>query len=123
MGGRTPIGAMAAGEGQDDNTPGATPDTAGLTHHALGDLLGEETHSLTVAEMASHTHGYKDRHWTGSESSDWGAGHAMSDDYVDTARSTGFTGGVDTNNDAVPDAAAGHNNMQPSMVLKFMIKY
>jgi microcystin-dependent protein len=123
FGGRTPIGAMAAGEGQDENSPGETPATAGLTDHALGDLLGEETHQLTEAEMAAHTHGYTDRHWVGSESSDWGAGHAMSSTYVDTPRDTGYTGGVDTDHDEEPDAAAEHNNMQPSSVVHFIIKY
>lgn len=123
FGGRTPIGAMAAGEGQNDNTPGMTPDTAGLTAHTLGDLLGEESHRLAVAEMATHDHTYTDRHWTGSDWSDWGAGHAMSSTYVDTARKTAFTGGEDTDGDLVPDVAAEHNNMQSSMVMHFIIKY
>lgn len=123
LGGRTPIGAMEAGQGQNANSPGANPTEAGLTGHELGDLLGEESHQLTVPEMATHAHGYTDRHWTGSESSEWGAGHAMSSTYVDTLRHTTYTGGVDTNNDGTPDAAADHNNMQPSLVMHFIIKY
>lgn len=123
FGGRALVGATGSSGGQNDNSPGVTPLEAGLTDHHLGDLLGEETHRLTEAEMASHTHTYVDRHWTGSESSDWGAGHAMSNVYVDTARLTGYTGGVDTNSDGVPDAAAEHENMQPSLVMHFIIKY
>ncbi len=123
MGGRTPVGAMAAGAGQDANSAGQAPASAGLTAHTLGDLLGEETHRLTVAELPAHGHSYTDRHWIGSEWSDWGAGHAMSSTYVDTPRQTGYTGGEDTDGDTTPDLAAGHNNLQPSMVLHFIIKY
>jgi microcystin-dependent protein len=45
--GRTPIGA---GQG------------TGLTNRVLGATLGEETHLLTVAKMASHTHGMDHSH-------------------------------------------------------------
>jgi len=36
--------------------PIATGSGSGLTPRALGDSIGEETHALTLAESASHTH-------------------------------------------------------------------
>ncbi len=37
--------------------PGAINQGTGLTNRALGDAVGEETHTLTIAEMPSHNHG------------------------------------------------------------------
>jgi microcystin-dependent protein len=37
--------------------PGAIKQGAGLTNRALGDAVGEETHTLIIAEMPSHNHG------------------------------------------------------------------
>lgn len=37
--------------------PGAIYQGDGLTNRALGDAVGEETHTLTIAEMPGHNHG------------------------------------------------------------------
>lgn len=37
--------------------PGAINQGAGLTNRSLGASVGEETHTLTIAEMPSHNHG------------------------------------------------------------------
>lgn len=125
MGGRTPIGAMEAGQGHEQNTPGQVPSTAGLTAHAVGDLLGEETHSLSLAELGSHDHTYLDYIQSGwCDSDNGGTSHVM-DNVATTSldRRTGMTGGIDTNGDGTKDAAAEHNEMQPSMAAMFIIKY
>ena len=60
------IGYMFGGAGPNFNLPdmrgcviaGAGLGTAlpGLTNHALGSFFGSETHTLTIAELASHSH-------------------------------------------------------------------
>jgi len=123
LGGRTFVGEMAEGQGQNENSANMTPAEAGLTAHTLGDLLGEETHSLTEQEMASHTHAYDDYHFSGNDTTGNTGSHVM-DYYLESlARTTASTGGVDTNGDTVPDTAGEHNNMQPSIVITFIIKY
>ncbi|HIJ72961.1 MAG TPA: tail fiber protein [Candidatus Hydrogenedentes bacterium] len=124
LGGRTLIGAMAAGQGADANSAGMVPATAGLTAHTLGDLLGEETHQLTLAEMAAHAHYYDDYHWSGTQDTGDTGSHAMQDSFKwDHYRYTDPTGGINTDADPENDEAAEHNNMQPSVVIRFIIKY
>ncbi len=93
--GRGPIGA---GQG------------TGLTNRALGAKGGEEMHTLTVAEMPSHT-------------------HAINDGSTDTGRNFG-PNGVFTNQSTYAHvrlmlAEGGnqpHNNMQPFTSVRFIIK-
>jgi microcystin-dependent protein len=91
--GRVPIGAGHA---------------SGLTDRAIGELLGEETHVLTVAEMPSHSHSV-------TSVPGWDA-------------LGGYSGGG-WFGDPIPfdSSATGgnqpHNNMQPSAVVTYVIKY
>ena len=75
---------------------------AGLTPRAVGDNFGEETHQLTVAELASHSHSLQEYPATGTSV-------PPPIDAVDALphiiNSTGSTG-----NDTP------HNNIQPSLV-------
>ncbi len=92
--GRTPIGA---GTG------------SGLTARTLGDTVGAETHQLTESEMPSHDHNRAAAPGT-------------------TANKLSFAGGIGTgiNSNVATDTAGGdgaHNNMQPSAVVKFIIKH
>lgn len=79
---------------------------AGLSPRALGDSLGEEQHTLTVAEMPSHVHTYTAAILTGT----------ATPPPLDTSlpnpfpAATGSTGG---------DGA--HNNMQPSLAITYLI--
>jgi microcystin-dependent protein len=80
----------------------------------LGGSLGTETHTLTTAEIPSHTHSYTDRYFAS------GAGGAL----------TGVTSPSTTTNtfssiSATTDSAGSgnaHNNMQPSIALLYIIK-
>lgn len=94
--GRTAIGA---GQGQ------------GLTNRILASKIGAETHTLTIAEMPSHTHGYFDL---------W-----QKDERSDDANDRSVAHFEETREDRKTDATGGsqpHNNMQPSLVLNYIIK-
>jgi len=109
--GRAPLGAgTGAGSSTGSFTTGAPSGTA-LTARALGTWGGAESHTLQTSEMPSHTHPI---------SMVWG---------------TGWTGGNLGNaysplgnnpqNNGVANATGGggaHNNIQPSLVVNFIIK-
>lgn len=91
--GRTPIGV-----GESEAT--------GHTAHTLGQYAGEETHTLTVAELAEHTHTYSTRGNTcythaGDISSGW------------YAFGTGTSSKTGSN--------TAHNTMQPFAACTFII--
>jgi hypothetical protein len=78
---------------------------SGLTARALGQFLGEETHTLNIAEMPSHTHPY-----SAGAGSETVAGQG-STPIINNSANTGTMGG-----------GGAHNNMQPSSFLNFFIK-
>lgn len=104
---------------------------SGLTARTIGDSVGEETHALSEAELPSHTHTVND------------TGHTHTPDPTRTAPSGASAGvyrmknGIDslsaagTNyTNSAPSAVtfqntggtSGHNNVQPSLVCRFIIK-
>ena len=90
--GRAPIGA---GQG------------SGLTDRTLGSSLGEEAHALTSAENGAHTHGIKAGYAdTGGGYLKYGAGNQ---NYTNTTGCQSSGSGT------------GHNNIQPSLVVNFII--
>jgi len=94
MRGRAPIGAGAG---------------SGLTNRTLGQTLGEETHVLTIAEMPSHTHAYiMDQACCAGNSGSGGQP---------------LTHSLTQTNTTAAGGSAGHNNMQPSAVVNYIIKY
>ncbi|WP_165792335.1 phage tail protein [Thalassospira lohafexi] len=96
MRGRTPIGA-----GQGD----------GLTDRVIGVADGEETHQLTVDEMPEHDHAYDIRNMaTGIGSSGYEVHPKPANTEPDSAQSR-MTGGDQP-----------HNNMQPFLVVNYIIK-
>lgn len=87
----------------EDPGPG---DHTGLSTRNLNDVGGAETHQLTIPELPSHTHTYN---LPGSAQDD----KSQADNNAEpTPGTTGNTGGD------VP-----HNNMQPYLVMHWVIRY
>lgn len=111
---RIPVGA---GDGGD-----------GLTNRVLGATGGAETHTLTSDEMPSHSHGVNDPghiHTTSIQDGDQSVNTLTTQDAaaseneitVNTSlATTGIT--INSTGDGLP-----HNNMQPFIVLNYIIKY
>lgn len=97
--GRAPIGA---GTG------------SGMTARTLGDSFGAETHVLTINELARHAHNPPtsgDSYLATRNAGNAGASAGSGVPSVNFAASTPSAGG---------DAA--HNNMQPSLVVNYIVK-
>jgi hypothetical protein len=82
---------------------------SGLTTRATGEVDGDETHTLTLAQLPSHTHDVTD---VGSQAIFQSSATTFS-----KAISTGATSGA-----AGASPAAAHNNMQPSLFFTGIIK-
>ncbi len=93
---------------------GASDATYSLTQRNRGDVSGAETHRLTVQEMPGHTHTYGDTYRTGNQSTDnaFGTETAANETATTETKTTASTGGGDA-----------HNNMQPYVVIRYLIKY
>lgn len=83
-----------------------TNQTGGLDGDVLGATGGAETHTLTTAELPAHTHSVPSGANAGSNYALGGSGGSQT-----AAQTTGSTG----NGDA-------HNNIQPTIILNYIIK-
>jgi hypothetical protein len=93
---------------------------SGLTSRALGEYLGTQTHALTEAELAVHTH-IQNAHNHGVQfaySNDGGGNQFRSGG---AATGTGYSDNATATNQNAGSGAA-HNNMQPTMFLNVMVK-
>ena len=101
MRGRVPVGK--------DNMGGASANRVTDTEaDSLGGSFGAEKHTLTSAELASHTHGIKLRKGNASTGSASVKGNTNPFDYTFISNSAGSN--------------SAHNNLQPSLTGNYIIK-
>jgi len=86
-----------------------TGDAPDATNWTLGEKEGEETHTLTVDEMPAHTHSVSANLNNAQANGNVGAAGGILADH--SASATGSTGG-----------GTSHNNLQPSLGLRMIIK-
>lgn len=115
--------------GGDGRTSFALPDLRGRTpihvgssngtHHALGQKSGEETHTLSAAEMPQHTHSFEGSTADGTVAAPVSNVLARSPNpfYHETGNLVNMNPGTITN----VGGGQAHNNMQPTLVLNYCI--
>jgi microcystin-dependent protein len=114
--GRTPVGI--------DNLGGSSANTVvDAAADAVGGTAGTETHVLTEAEMAEHTHVIDVDTYDGHDQNELKAGINLGDGYEVKFTDT-ITVGAHTHvaTAAVTGSDAAHNNMQPSLFMNYLIK-
>lgn len=101
--GRVPVGAGAG---------------SNLTARGLASTGGEESHTLSINEMPSHTHSLTRRANSDTGTYDTNNGHQDESSAATTDRED--LGLFNTNSNG---SGAAHNIMQPFIVLRYLIKY
>jgi microcystin-dependent protein len=111
--------------GQDDmggsSADRLTDQTGGLNGDTLGATGGSETHTLTTAQLASHTHSFSDTDSItamtflndGLGVNRGGSGQSSSSNSISVSIS-GTTGSA--------GSGSAHNNVQPTIILNYIIK-
>ena len=82
--------------------------TGGVDGDVLGGSGGAETHTLSTAELPAHTHGLI---IDSSTSDDFGTSGGNTNNVCSGSGSTASTGG-----------GGAHNNVQPTIILNYIIK-
>ena len=98
--------------GQDDmggsSANRLTDQTGGLNGDTLGDTGGSETHTLTTAQMPAHTHTVAAQQQVSGDSTNRGGSGQLGAAATITSSSTGGDG--------------AHNNVQPTIILNYIIR-
>lgn len=120
--------------GQDDmggtSADRLTDQSGGLDGDTLGDTGGSETHTLTEAQMPAHTHSVTSVTVYGFTFSGDGPTGASGLSYAsvggaDTVTEVGTTSGPSTSHTASlanTGSGSAHNNVQPTIILNYIIK-
>ncbi len=92
---------------------GKTDSPSDPSYNNIGATGGEAAHTLTVQEMPSHSHSYNGVTGQGNTTGgSFSSGDTVADEQNRPLETSGLTGG-----------GLAHNNMQPYMVLRYLIKY
>ena len=98
--------------GQDDmggsSADRLTDQTGGLNGDTLGDTGGSETHTLSTAQMPAHTHTVAAQQQVGGDSTNRGGSGQLGAAATITTSSTG--------------SGSAHNNVQPTIILNYIIR-
>jgi microcystin-dependent protein len=98
--------------GQDDmggsSANRLTDQTGGLNGDTLGDTGGSETHTLSTAQMPAHTHTVAAQQQVSGDSTNRGGSGQLGAAATITTSSTG--------------SGSAHNNVQPTIILNYIIK-
>ena len=90
----------------------------GLTTRNLGSVGGEENHTLSINEMPTHTHNLSRRINPDDGAYDTNNSHTQESSAATTDRE--LSGTFNTSSEGL---GAAHNNMQPFIVMRYLIKY
>jgi len=114
--------------GQDDMGGSSADRLTGQTGGVNGDTLaatgGAETHALTEAQLASHSHAAAMEQNSSDESgiTRVGLGRSLSDRDGNYRTSVSVGGGADQLLIANTGSGSAHNNVQPTIILNYIIK-
>lgn len=98
---------------------GAGGASGSVLNNVVGSVGGEESHALTVQEMPPHSHMTVGGSGTSIQP---GTGIAVNV-AADNVALDGFTGGTGGDGLFTPGTVVPHNNIQPSLVMNYIIKY